>query len=89
MSSIESVIVPAQARGTLSSSWEGPTVEKAWHVSVFDDTCRLIATLPLTAGHRTVHIGPDGTVEVVDSDSWDPPWPMVAWAPSLERQDCG
>jgi hypothetical protein len=84
-----SVSLPARARATVSSSFAGPTTDHPWQVTVYDASCQALATLPLTSGHRTIHVDAAGAVQLLDSDSWSPPFPRVEPLPTLAAARCG
>jgi hypothetical protein len=50
----------ARTWGTLFISWSDPSGD----LTIFDDSCRPIASFPLTQSGQTLHIGPAGDIEL-------------------------
>jgi hypothetical protein len=58
-----SLVLPARTRGKLFDSYSTPSGE----LTVFDEQCRALGTLPLTRTLDTLRIGPAGEIELTGS----------------------
>jgi hypothetical protein len=84
-----SLRVPARSRSSLDDSFSGPTAARPWNATVFDVSCRLLGTVGLEEGHRTIHIGGLGAVEVVETYRWHPASPRLPDAYAEAADPCG
>jgi hypothetical protein len=69
----ESRRLPARTWGTLFISRSDPIGD----LTVFDETCRQIASFPLGQSTHTVHLGPAGDAELIGGMAFDVPAGMV------------
>jgi hypothetical protein len=81
--------IPARSRSDLEGSFGEPTAARPWNATVFEASCRLLGTVGLGAGHRTIHIGGLGAVEVVETDQWHPATPQLPFASAEAAEPCG
>lgn len=65
----ESLRLPARTWGTLFISWSDPSGD----LTVFDDSCRQVASLPFKQSGLTLHVGPAGDIELTVGEDWKVP----------------
>jgi hypothetical protein len=56
----KSLMLPAHAWGKLFDNYSPPSGD----LTIFDERCRALATLPLTRSSDTIHIGPADEIEM-------------------------
>ena len=83
-----SLRIPARSRSYLEGSFGEPTAARPWNATVFEASCRLLGAVSLEAGHRTIHVGGLGAIELVDTDHWRPAGPMLPFASAEAAEPC-